>query len=260
MYTHEQEKLYKVTSYMVGTVGYIDNIGRQLIGVNKDGCGGGGYLSYNQSFVYLSDRGQLSSDDINEVNRKYVLVSYDPEKEHTILYSFSDEIDGKDQSKLCVLGTNVEFEGSIYFSEAFHDTQILKRLDLSTNTVEDVFIDDVIMAPSISPDGEMIAYTKFDGIYLYSIGEETSVRLIDIPWYENNGYHFQNANYPSLLNDIPVASWSPDSGKIIFSMLQSSKESTEEKLLAHNIYVYDFSTGDTNILLENARNPYWVLP
>jgi len=258
-YSPQQEILYKITSDMIGIVGYIDDDGREKIGNNHDGCGGGSLIREGQELVYVTSLDFLPNQDAIGSQAPYVLVSFGIESGHKILYTFPDQ-SSTDQSKRCFLGTNVEFAGKLYFSEAQADRQVVKSLDLSTMLVEEVFSDDIIMAPAISPNGKSFAYTKYDGIYLYVLDEEVNFRLVDIPWFDNDNYDFARFSETDLGNDIPMASWSPDSEKIVYSKLIIFTDATGEDLYLHNIYVHDISTGETNLLIRKARNPYWILP
>jgi len=102
-----------------------------------------------------------------------------------------------------------------------------------------------IMNPAFSLDGQWIAYTANDGIYLIRSDGSENHQIVKSE-IVNLGY------WP------PVASWSPDGQWIVYHRcMLNDKESCRYNVEDSTIFKYNIETGEEIPLVEGGVNPYW---
>jgi len=154
------------------------------------------------------------------------------------------------------LGSNNLHEGILVFSRSVLEDDFLEVELRVCNTVTnecrvllkydgDLFSVRRIISPAFSPDGQWIAYTSNDGIYLIRPDGSENHRIVKSD-VVNPGF------WP------PVASWSPDGQWIVYHRctlndLESCRFNVEDS----TIFKYNIETGEIVLLVEGGVNPYW---
>lgn len=109
--------------------------------------------------------------------------------------------------------------------------------------------------PAISPDGQWVAYTAVDGIYLIRPDgtEQRRVLALDMLRYRYGGQTLTWDAWP------PAASWSPDGRWLVYHrcMLPNPQECLGAE--TYGIYKLNLETLEEELLLEGGLNPYWRL-
>jgi hypothetical protein len=119
------------------------------------------------------------------------------------------------------------------------------------------------MFPVWSRDGEQLAYTGPDGIYVVQNRPEAEPRRLvalegsqadpSAPVYEEDRY---NQYYP------PMPSWSPDGQWLVYHVFNSSPVNPAAGAWAqyYSIFKVNVNTGETMKLLDGGYSPFWRWP
>jgi hypothetical protein len=260
-YSERNRILYRNTNYPYSRIGYITNEKDEYFGINYwDGCGGGSLISDDYLFLYTADKAFLEGEE--EPSGTLVLAVHGISTGNETLYEFSFDAKEVIEPERCILGTNAEYEGTIYFSDIVDDTSVLRSLDLKTGEIATLFSDDIIIAPSVSPQGDLIAYTKFDGIYTFNLVSKEKHQLVEIPWKEDGNIRFSvNFSIAYFYLYVPVVSWLPSGNELGYHVATYENDEDGRRVKTnYDIYVYSFLTGESELLIDNALLPYWVLP
>lgn len=162
-----------------------------------------------------------------------------------------------DESKEGInIGTNSIYKQLIIYQRYLIEDdgilhQELRVLDTKTNQFQIILhykgkFESVkrIINPAVSPDGEWIAYTSNDGIYLIRLNGSENKRIVK-----------------SIVNYTfwpPTASWSPDGKWIVYHRCTlNSKQDCRYNVEDSDIFKYNLETGEEVLLLEGGVNPYW---
>ena len=259
-YSERNGILYRNNTPSYSRIGYITSDDTMIFGRNFDECSSGSLISDDQLFLYIADMAILAGEE--EASGFLVLVTYEIGAGHNVLHEFSFDADEHIQPKRCVLGTNAEYEGIIYFSDIEEDHQVLRSLDLITGEIATLFSDDIIMAPSVSPQGELIAYTKYDGIYTYNLNTNEKHQLVEIPWGEDGDLPVSvNLRVAHFYFFVPVVSWLPSGNELGYHVASYEHDEDGRRVETnYDIYVYSFLTEKSVLFMEDVLLPYWVLP
>jgi hypothetical protein len=228
-------------------------------GKNFDSCGHG--ISFTESgkgIVFVTDKSNFLQQ--RQDYDPLVIVHYDPDIGIDLLTKL--EVNRKIDHELetCILGTNSISNGKLYYKDVTsydRHSQIL-AYDFVTKNSEVVFdFNHTIIAPAISPDGKLLGFTAEDGIYVYSFETGTITKLIDLQWSKGlieEGYDYRKHNHAYISRYVPIISWSPDSSKFIFHLVDFSGDSE-----AFSIYLYDLDTSEYSLFIEDGYYPYWII-
>jgi len=109
------------------------------------------------------------------------------------------------------------------------------------------------IAPAWSPDGQWVAYTGGDGIYLVrptGMDQQLAVEYLNP---EGDGRPAYSGDWP------PLASWSPDSGYLVYhKCILERRMRTDCRLLDdYAIFKVNVETGEEIKILDGGLNPYW---
>ncbi len=111
-----------------------------------------------------------------------------------------------------------------------------------------------IESPAVSPDGQWIAYTLVDGLYLIRPDGSDQHRLLplDLIRYDSMG--------PSWYDWAPAPSWSPDSRWLVYSRCTvPGTQSCDSIAEDYAIFKLNIETQEEVLLVEGGVNPYWRL-
>jgi len=101
-----------------------------------------------------------------------------------------------------------------------------------------------IIRPAFSPNGQWIAYTSNDGIYLIHPDGSDNHQVIQL----KNAYSYWSS----------IVSWSPDGKSFVYHHCSlNSWQDCEHNVEDSIIYKYDIETGEEIVLVEGGVNPYW---
>jgi len=154
------------------------------------------------------------------------------------------------------LGTNNMHEGKLVFSRYVleEDFQEVELTVCNTVTKEyrvllkfngDLSSVRLIISPAFSPDGQWIAYTSNDGIYLIRPDGSENHQIVKSD-VVNPGF------WP------PVASWSPDGQWIVYHRCTlNDQERCRFNIEDSTIFKYNIETGEIVLLVEGGVNPFW---
>jgi Tol biopolymer transport system component len=125
---------------------------------------------------------------------------------------------------------------------------VVELVLLNTKTrVETVLVTEeggYLDTPSISPDGQQVAYTAGDGIYVISPGKGEPRRVVETC---------------SMWDDWPPApSWSPDSQWLVYHRCTCPCP-VQTDIGDYSIFKVNVETGEEILLVEEGLNPYWRL-
>lgn len=117
--------------------------------------------------------------------------------------------------------------------------------------------------PVWSPDGQWLAYTGVDGIYIVQNSPNTQPRrlvTLESPNSPINSPVYSDA--PSIEYYPPVASWSPDGQWLVYHLYSRTPLSPEagEWYKHYSIFKVNVKTGETIKLLDGGLSPFWRWP
>lgn len=107
--------------------------------------------------------------------------------------------------------------------------------------------------PSISPDGNEVAYFSQDGIRIMDINGNDKVKVTDdIPWMPGDEWSYDYV--------WPKPEWSPDGGQLIYHKCPGFKEPHYlcDKYEKYNVYLYDILSEVESQLFGSGVNPSWI--
>jgi hypothetical protein len=111
--------------------------------------------------------------------------------------------------------------------------------------------------PTWSRDSEWLAYTGPDGIYVYSISDMQSQRVVIYP-------HPGNRAFPLYLGGTapipPEVSWSPDGKWLVYHKWAGTKLTTVVDPSDYAIYKLNIETGEEIKIIDGGMYPYWRWP
>jgi Tol biopolymer transport system component len=114
----------------------------------------------------------------------------------------------------------------------------------------------ILEAPAFSPDGEWIAYTAADGIYLMHADGSDPRRVAQVDMLRDCG----DGTFGCWDDSPPRASWSPDSRWLVYHRCRvPAPDTCVGGADDHNIYKLNVETGEETLLVEGGLNPYWRL-
>lgn len=117
--------------------------------------------------------------------------------------------------------------------------------------------------PVWSRDGQWLAYTGVDGIYLFERGTDVNPKLIvylsshqpddDIPVFQED----RMDQYFS-----PIVSWSPDGQWLVYHVYSNNPVALDAKYSGkyYSIFKVNIETGETIKLLDGGYSPSWRWP
>ena len=215
----------------------------------------GNYWMSNVSPIHEKDQVLIeSSFDDHKTLKRIDLSSGEVLETYQVANYIYHDLDGISES--VEIGTNNLKKQKLVFSSYLWD-ETFQKYELkiyNTDTMESHSILSYggdsksikqIISPAFSPDGQWIAYTSDDGIYLIHPDGTENHQIIKINPI-NIGF------WP------PAASWSPDGQWIVYHRcMLKSKESCRFNVEDSNIFKYNIGTGETEVLVEGGVNPYW---
>jgi Tol biopolymer transport system component len=109
------------------------------------------------------------------------------------------------------------------------------------------------IAPAWSADGQWVAYTGVDGIYLVRPTGTDQRLLVEYLNPEGDGRPAYSGDWP------PLASWSPNSGHLVYHkcILERRKRADCRLLDDYAIFKVNVETGEEIKILDGGLNPYW---
>jgi len=113
--------------------------------------------------------------------------------------------------------------------------------------------DSRLLAPAISPDGQWVAYTADDGLYLIRPDGNDQRRIVPLQMISRTPGGPAWDQWPT------VASWSPDSQWLVYHRCAAP---TPERCIdpeSYTIYKVNVGTLEEIPLVEGGVNPYWRL-
>jgi hypothetical protein len=117
--------------------------------------------------------------------------------------------------------------------------------------------------PAWSRDGDWLAYTGADGIYIVQnhadavarrlAGLDSPEPQLEIPAYRP---------YPSTQYFPPIASWSPDGKWLVYHVYDESAVDPDDEAWGsgYSIFKVNVETGETIKLLDGGFSPFWRWP
>jgi hypothetical protein len=112
-----------------------------------------------------------------------------------------------------------------------------------------------LWSPAISPDGQWVAYTAVDGLYLIRPDgtEQRQVLVLDMLRYSTVTSDLLWDDWP------PAVSWSPDSRWLVYHRCMLPNPQECRSVETYGIYKLNLETLEEELLLEGGLNPYWRL-
>jgi len=120
-------------------------------------------------------------------------------------------------------------------------------------------VDVTLKAPSFSPNGQWIAYTAADGIYIISSEGSSPRHIVEIPVADREIPGYGKVTWYAMSEYPPIPSWSPDSKWIVYHRCMLPLSEFCERGADFNIYKVNIDTGEEVLLVEDGLNPYWRL-
>jgi len=112
-----------------------------------------------------------------------------------------------------------------------------------------------LQSPAISPDGQWVAYTAVDGLYLIRPDgtDQRRVLALDMLRDRYGGGTLVWGDPP------PAVSWSPDSRWLLYHRCMLPNPQECRSVETYGIYKLNLETFEEELLLEGGLNPYWRL-
>jgi len=102
--------------------------------------------------------------------------------------------------------------------------------------------------PTWSPDGEWLAYTGYDGIYIVRWNGQERRRVVACPTQEAMDDIWDWTGPARWWKWPPRPDWSPDGQWLIYHRLEDGE---------YNIYKFNLKTGREILLIRNGLHPQW---
>ncbi len=137
-------------------------------------------------------------------------------------------------------------------STIFNESELFSIVVFDLATKEYRFIDSG-SNPSFSPDGEWVAYTGVDGIYIARNDGTDNRRIV---YYENP--EFVGGDWISGMDWPTKPAWSPDGNWIVYhKCVINEPQSDCMNLEDFVIFKVNVHTGEEVKIIEGGLNPYW---
>ncbi len=109
--------------------------------------------------------------------------------------------------------------------------------------------------PAISPDGQWVAYTAVDGLYLIRPDGTEQHRVLALDMLRNR-YGGETLTWDAWP---PAVSWSPDSRWLVYHRCMLPNPEECRSVETYGIYKLNLETLQEELLLKGGLNPYWRL-
>jgi hypothetical protein len=159
------------------------------------------------------------------------------------------------------VGTNALHDANLIYVRGWEEEgghSIEELVSLNTETQEETVLvseeKDRLASPAISPNGQWVAYTTDDGIYVVSVDGGEPWRVVEacVEWRDSGGYDWWIA-WP------PAPSWSPDSQWLVYHRCTRPCSESCQDTEDYSVFKTNVGTGEEVLLVEGGLNPYWRL-
>ena len=193
--------------------------------------------------VWVTLEGHLLFTQYNvEKPDRVVLADYESCTILTTLYEASTEHIPKED----VDGAALSSQGNLAVSRVFRDDR-MRRMAADVFVIDPETKEERIighgLAPAWSPDGEWLAYTGSDGIYIVRKDGTEAQRVVEAAASWRNPEDFG-----LWANEMPVAAWSPDGQWLVYDRLDSD---------TRRIFEVSVETGEEIEVFRGGLWPNW---
>ena len=118
--------------------------------------------------------------------------------------------------------------------------------------------------PAWSQDGQWLAYTGVDGLYIIqpNVVEAEPKRVVFLESPEPSVKVPVYRDYPPDQYYPPIVSWSSDGKWLVYHVYSNSSVNNDAENVAkyYSIYKVNVTTGETMKLLDGGYSPFWLWP
>lgn len=173
---------------------YIYNMGEKIYSCGNEYVWSPVYSFDSEKYAYIKTRNTISSINLRtcKLDQTYIKDEDNPIEgysyfENYIIYGIR------------LLDEDQKFSYQIFLLNS--DTGARQKIDEGIN-------------PNFSPDGQQIAYLKYDGIYILNINTLETKRIV---WID-----LKDSNFEQYIQNAPTPQWSPDGKWLIYHRCQRS--------------------------------------